>query len=171
MPATLTAEQAGKEVIPHSLPTDAEILARLADALDAFRATGDTARRAIRYLSGLLDQHSALPLDDELAAHTLALRFLSYRYGPASYPHRSIRDVVAEGWGKAVQCRLAYRQLSQAGRAQAEALYGPFTDGEQSDRPLWLLAFPQGELDALDMRAKGVGIGRGIPRLVSGEDG
>lgn len=169
MPLTLTA---GRDTDAEQVPDthdDAHWLGKLDAALADFRATGDAAGRAIRFLSGLLDRHTALPLDAEAEAHELARRFLQYRYGPAGLHQRSVRDVVAEGWGKAVQCRLAYRQLSHEGRAMAVARWGKFTDGEVSDRPLWVLCFPQAALDALDVRAKSVGIGRGVPRLVGRE--
>jgi hypothetical protein len=170
MPTTLSSTAQEREVIPPTLPTDEEMLIRLGEAVAEFHALGNTARKAIAYLSGLLDRHDALPLDAAIEANEIAVRYLRYRHGPVAAGQQSLKHLVVVAWGRAVRCRIAYRQLSQEGRDQAIARWGAFTDVAGSDNPLWVMCFPQEELDALDVRAQGMGIGRGIPRLV-GKDG
>lgn len=166
MPKTITAGATGSD---HVAPApdardDAATLIALEAAFVAFTAIGARVERAIAYLGGLLDRHAALPLDAWDEARALAARYLAYRYGPTPGGRASIAVLVAEGWGAAVACRVAYRRLSRAGQATAEARYGAFTDRQGSDNPLWLLGISQARLDALDARAHGMGIGRGVSR-------
>ena len=161
MPATVGPGSKAAQVVADPLPMSAphpDAWPRLVAALEAFRAHGDRAARGIAHLESLLARRAALPLDAFEEDRALAARFLRYRYGPVSPPQASIRDLVVEGWGKAVACRLAYRQLTPLERLHADATYGPFTDAQRSDRPLWLLGFPAENLAALDRHAASVGL-------------
>lgn len=157
MPATVrTGETRSDQLATVAAHPDA--WPRLVAALAAFRAHGERAERGIAYLEGLLRRQADLPLDAFEESRLLAQRYLRYRWGPAPGGQASIRDLVVAGWGKAVECRIAYRHLTDGERAQATMVYGAFTDKQHSDNPLWHLCFPQRRLDALDARAAGQGI-------------
>ncbi len=130
----------------------AELAARVAD-LDAHAAR---MRRAVTYLDGLLSAHEALPAtaEGELASRPLAARYRAYRRGDAP---TTLHSLVVECWRLAVRVRESYRVLSEAGKADAVAAWGPFCDAN-GDAPLLYGHAPQREIETLDKRAARLGV-------------
>lgn len=135
---------------------DDQALAELAARVAALDAHAERMRRAVAYLDGLLDRHEALPAtaEGELASRPLAARYRSYRRGDAPV---SLHTLVLECWRLAVCVREAYRVLSEAGKADAVADWGPFQDAN-GDSPILYGHTPQREIELLDKRATRLGV-------------
>lgn len=150
---------------------DAAAYERLAVAVAAFDAHGATAREMIAWLGRWLDIIAALPAEAGVEAHKRGQRYLAYRYGRLPLlPPLSKRQAhhwpwtmtlqahEQAGWRLAVACRTAWRVLTPAQQLQAVSDWGPFTDENRSDNPLWAGHFPAAELRALDRRAGALGV-------------
>jgi hypothetical protein len=135
---------------------DDQALAELAARVAALDAHATRMRRAVAYLDGLLSAHEALPAtaEGELASRPLAARYRAYRRGDAP---TTLHTLVVECWRLAVRVREAYRVLSEAGKADAVAAFGPFCDAN-GDAPLLYGHTPQREIELLDKRAKRLGV-------------
>lgn len=156
------------ELVQHGAQETADERAyrALAESVAAFDAHGAVAAAMIAKLGAVLDRIEALPLDDAAGQIALAGRYLACRYGPlptprppGAWPWRdSLRGWHMAGWGVAIVCRQAYRILGREQRGQAVEDFGPFTDADNSDNPLWSCHFPATEELALDDRAARLGI-------------